>query len=71
VHRIAVRLGWIPDGTSAEKAHRILGPAVPPSIRYDLHLALIEHGRAVCKAQHPRCGECVLRRECPYGRETS
>jgi endonuclease-3 len=71
VHRIAVRLGWIPDGTNAEKAHRIFGPAVPPSIRYDLHLALIEHGRAVCKAQHPRCGECVLRRECPYGRETS
>ena len=71
VHRIAVRLGWIPPGTSAEQAHRILGPAVPPGIRYDLHPALIEHGREVCKAQHPRCGACVLRRECPYGRQTS
>jgi endonuclease-3 len=70
VHRIAVRLGWIPQGTSAEKAHRILGPAVPPGIRYDLHLALIEHGRAVCKAQQPRCADCVLNRECPYRRET-
>jgi len=71
VHRIAVRLGWIPPGTSAEQAYRILGPAVPPSIRYDLHLALIEHGREVCKAPHPRCGACVLRDECAYGRETS
>ena len=71
VHRIAVRLGWIPPGTSAERAHRILGPAVPPGIRYDLHLALIEHGRGVCQAQHPRCGECVLRPECAHGRETS
>jgi endonuclease-3 len=71
VHRIAVRLGWIPKGTSAEQAHRILGPAVPPGIRYDLHLALIEHGREVCRAPHPRCEACVLRRRCPYAREPS
>jgi endonuclease III len=71
VHRVALRLGWLPPGTSAEQAHRILGPAVPPGIRYDLHLALIEHGRGVCKAQHPRCGACVLRRGCSYARETS
>lgn len=71
VHRVAGRLGWIPPGTSAEKAHRILGPAVPPGIRYDLHVALIEHGRRVCQAQHPRCGACVLRDECAYGRETA
>jgi endonuclease-3 len=66
VHRIAVRLGWIPPGTTAEKAHRILGPAVPPEIRYDLHTALIEHGRHVCQAQHPRCQACVLHANCPY-----
>ena len=71
VHRIAVRLGWIPEGTSAEKAHRILGPAVPPGIRYDLHLALIEHGRKVCQARRPRCAACVLLRQCPSRRETS
>jgi endonuclease III len=70
VHRVAVRLGWIPNGTSAEKAHRILGPAVPPAIRYDLHMALIEHGRSVCKAQYPRCGACVLRDDCAYARES-
>jgi endonuclease III len=66
VHRIAARLGWIPPGSTAEQAHRILAPAVPPDIRYDLHLALIAHGRAVCQAQRPRCGTCVLRDECAY-----
>jgi endonuclease III len=71
VHRVALRLGWIPPGTTAEKAHRVLGSAVPPGIRYDLHMALIEHGRTVCKAQRPRCGACVLRDECAHGRATA
>jgi len=66
VHRIAIRLGWIPAGTTAEQAYRILGPAVPPGIRYDLHVALIEHGRTVCRALRPRCGACVLRGNCAY-----
>ncbi|MBV9449720.1 MAG: endonuclease III [Streptosporangiaceae bacterium] len=67
VHRIAARLGWLPPKTTAEQAHRILAPAVPPGIRYDLHLALISHGRVVCKAQRPRCDACVLRTRCATG----
>jgi endonuclease-3 len=67
VHRIAARLGWIPPKTTAAQAHRVLTPVVPPSIRYDLHLALITHGRAVCRAQRPRCGTCVLRDRCATG----
>ena len=69
VHRIATRLGWISPKTTAAKAHQILGQAVPPDIRYDLHIALIVHGRMVCKAQRPRCGECVLRDQCGYRRD--
>jgi endonuclease III len=66
VHRLAIRLGWIPAQTTADKAHRLLGPRVPPDIRYDLHLALITHGREVCRAQRPHCDDCVLRDLCPY-----
>jgi endonuclease III len=69
VHRIALRLGWIPPGTTADKAYRILSQAVPPEIRYDLHMALIVHGRTVCSAQRPRCVGCVLLDRCAYGRE--
>jgi endonuclease III len=65
VHRIVTRLGWLTPGTTADKAYRILNPVIPPGIRYDLHLALITHGRTVCKAQRPRCDDCVLRDLCP------
>ena len=71
VHRLAIRLGWIPAQTPADKAHRLLGPRVPPDIRYDLHLALITHGREVCRAQRPHCDDCVLRDLCPYSLSAS
>jgi endonuclease III len=71
VHRVAVRLGWLPPGTTAAAAHQMLTPVVPPGIRYDLHLALITHGREVCKSQRPRCGGCVLRDRCVTGSERS
>ncbi|MCF7801337.1 MAG: endonuclease III [Candidatus Marinimicrobia bacterium] len=29
---------------------------------------IIDHGRAVCKARRPRCGECVLNDLCPSAR---
>ena len=71
VHRVAVRLGWLPPRTTAAEAHQVLTPVVPPGIRYDLHLALITHGREVCKSQRPRCGACVLRDRCVTGSEHS
>ena len=71
VHRVATRLGWLPAGTPADRAHRLLGPRVPPDIRYDLHVALITHGRTICRAQRPRCEECVLRDVCAYGLATA
>jgi endonuclease III len=67
VHRIVTRLGWIRAGTTAEQAHQILAPLVPPDIRYDLHIALVTHGRTVCRAQRPGCAGCVLRDLCAYG----
>ena len=64
-----VRVGYKVPATQAEKTYRLLAPRVPPEIRYDLHLALITHGRTVCKAQRPRCTACVLLDLCPYGAE--
>jgi endonuclease-3 len=64
VHRVATRLGWLPAKTAADRAHRLLEPMVPADIRYDLHVALIGHGRTVCRAQRPRCGACVLNDLC-------
>jgi endonuclease-3 len=71
VHRIATRLGCLPAKTAADTAHRLLGPMVPADIRYDLHVAMISHGRAVCRAQRPRCDGCVLHDLCVYGRHSA
>jgi endonuclease III len=71
VHRVATRLGWLPAKTASDRAHRLLGPMVPADIRYDLHVAMISHGRTVCTAQRPRCGACVLHDLCAYGRQSA
>lgn len=65
VHRVATRLGWLPAGTAADKAHRLLAPRVPAGLRYDLHVAMVTHGRTVCRARRPACERCVLSEECP------
>jgi endonuclease-3 len=67
IHRVAQRLGLIDSRVSAEKAHEILGDMVPARDVYRFHILMIEHGRRVCKAQRPRCRECVLLKGCPTG----
>jgi endonuclease III len=67
VHRVALRLGWVPPKTSADAAHKLLTPRIPADVRYPLHVALIDHGRTVCVARMPRCSECVLLDLCGAG----
>lgn len=65
VHRVAGRLGWIPPRATAATAQQLLEESVPEAIRHPLHLALVAHGRQVCRSRAPRCEGCVLRFECP------
>jgi endonuclease-3 len=67
VHRVAGRLGLIPERMSADAAHAHLTALVPDARMLEAHLLLIAHGRATCRAQRPRCGECVLLDLCPSG----
>lgn len=67
VDRIVKRLGWIAPKTSAVKTQQHLTPRIPPEIRYDLHIAFINHGRAICTAQRPRCSECPVFEMCESG----
>ena len=68
VHRVGGRLGLFPEGVSLDKAHDLMLEIVPPDDAYELHVNLIRHGRAICRPK-PRCGECGLRRMCPWYRE--
>jgi len=67
VHRVARRLGLIPDGMAAGPAHAALTALVPAARMLEAHLLLIAHGRRTCRAARPRCGECVLLDLCPTG----
>jgi endonuclease-3 len=67
VHRVAQRLGLVPAKASAEKAHDILEAMLAPEEVYPFHISLIKHGRRLCRAQRPLCGECPLLDGCPFG----
>jgi endonuclease III len=64
VGRLARRLGLTTE-TDAVKAELALNPMVPAQERGVFSLRLILHGRAVCVARKPRCGDCVLADFCP------
>ena len=65
VHRVSRRLRLIGPKVTAEQAHDLLEGQVSPEEVFAFHVALITHGRRVCKALRPRCGECVLWERCP------
>ncbi len=65
VHRVAMRLGLVPEKTSAERAHELLEAMLHPEQVYPFHIQLIKHGRRTCTAQRPKCPQCPLRQGCP------
>jgi endonuclease-3 len=65
VHRVAKRLGLVPEKASAERAHELLEPTLKPEQIYPFHMQLIRHGRRICSAQRPKCPVCALRAGCP------
>ena len=67
IHRVGGRLGLFPAKASFERAHDEMLAIVPPEDAYELHVNLIRHGRTLCRPK-PRCGECDLRRMCPWYR---
>lgn len=65
VHRVSLRLGLVPEGTSAVRAQPMLERIIAPEDRYDAHLLFIHHGRVTCIARRPRCEQCTLADICP------
>jgi endonuclease-3 len=64
VTRLSNRLGFV-TGTDAVKIEQALLPLFPQERWTILSHLLIDHGRQVCDARKPRCGECVLVDVCP------
>jgi endonuclease-3 len=64
VLRLSRRLG-LTGSTDPVAVERELNPMVPAAERGAFSLRLILHGRRVCLARRPRCGECALAWMCP------
>lgn len=64
VLRLSTRLGLTVE-TDPVKVENALNPMVPAAERGMLSLRLILHGRRVCMARNPNCGDCTLSDICP------
>jgi endonuclease III len=64
VGRLARRLGLTEQNEPVRVEHE-LNAMIPAAQRGAFSLRLILHGRQVCLARKPRCGECVLADFCP------
>jgi endonuclease-3 len=68
VGRLAERLALAPRARNSKDAERIeqdLMELFPRESWTYLAHALMQHGREVCPARKPKCGECPLAEDCP------
>lgn len=68
VHRIIGLLGVVETTGDRERSYKLLQQLVPRGAGFSLHHNLLTLGRTVCLARGPKCGECVVRRLCAFGR---
>ena len=64
VFRVSNRLGLCRADTPEETEKQMTG-LIPREKWGRAHHWLIWHGRRICRAQHPLCGECPMRDLCP------
>ena len=62
--RLSNRMGLVDNLKDPVKIERALREILPPEKSSDFCHRLVLHGRAVCSARNPRCGECCVRHVC-------
>ncbi|MFD2369231.1 endonuclease III [Brevibacillus sp. GCM10020057] len=65
VFRVANRLG-LASSDNVDEVERQLMKRIPREKWSDAHHWLIWHGRRVCSARNPQCGQCPLQSRCKY-----
>jgi endonuclease III len=66
VHRVTGRIGLIPPGTPADRAHDLALEVFPLDRVYEAHVNLITHGRRTCTARRPACDRCPVAPRCRH-----
>lgn len=70
VFRVANRIGLVTNAKTPIEVEKQLTANLPPDILPDAHHWLILHGRYVCKARKPLCGNCIIANYCQYNNAT-
>jgi endonuclease-3 len=65
IFRVSNRTGIAPGKNVLEVENKLL-KFVPDEYKHDAHHWLILHGRYVCLARKPRCGECIIYNLCEW-----
>ena len=66
VFRVSARIGLTIKATTPLAAEKQLISYIPEDLVHKAHHWLILHGRYVCIARNPKCGECGIRDYCKY-----
>lgn len=66
VARVSRRLGWAGSKTPPEEIEKILENVVEEDRYLGGHLNIITHGRHICVARKPACGECPISDRCDH-----
>lgn len=66
VFRVSARLGLTTGAKTPLQTELQLIKHIPKELIHKAHHWLILHGRYVCLARNPKCGECGLRDVCKY-----
>jgi endonuclease-3 len=67
VFRVSKRIGLVPQTASTPLAvEKELVKNIPEVLIHKAHHWLILHGRYICLARNPKCGECGIRPACLY-----
>ncbi len=64
VFRVSARLGLTKNATTPLATEKQLIKNIPTELVHKAHHWLILHGRYICLARNPKCGECGLREIC-------
>ena len=70
IFRVGNRTGLAPGKTPYEVEMQLL-KRVPPAYLVDAHHWLILHGRYICQARKPLCGQCAVAQYCDFRPKTA
>lgn len=65
IFRVSNRTGIAPGKDVLEVEHKLI-KFIPEEFKQDAHHWLILHGRYICQARKPKCGQCLIENLCEY-----